>query len=473
MSGIRSEIQPEIGGNLVLHEAGSGRDRFWILVSAVAYAVFLHWAHAHYLSDKWGYYGFRYDNFNGADWAAVLVLTLAGAARLPKALDRPSSVIIWQLFVIVYLPIVTITVGLSADSLARYGWSLAALGVGFLTICSTMKPGVSMVNREGWLPSADINAWALALWVIATAALIFLYRDIIAFAALDDIYYQRSLTSAEVGSAVAYLRTYYSSLLCPFLLIVGAMQRRLFLIGCALVGFAVTYGIDAQKITVVTMAAVLGLFAAYRIARIWYSSAVVLAVVMAPMVILVLLYIIGGGHVYLPGGQTTLDIVVFRMVALPGLSFSQYYDIFTSTGYTYWSNVRGIGLIVSPPAAFINDPWWPNLGNIVGDRFYGNTATNANANPFAGEGVAAAGPLGVIVISVATAIWLRVLDWAAQGWSSIFVSLLVVSIGMTLTNGHLSTLLISFGGALLPILLFALGPRTRLGNKLHGRSVSL
>ena len=102
--------------------------------------------------------------------------------------------------------------------------------------------------------------------------------------------------------------------------------------------------------------------------------------------------------------------------------------------------------MVAQPAAYLTDPSWPNLGYMVGDRVYGNSAVNANANLFAWDGLASAGALGVLVIGVIAAAWLRMFDLMSRSVNKEFVILVTLPLAMTLSNGSLFTVLLSFGG---------------------------
>lgn len=140
------------------------------------------------------------------------------------------------------------------------------------------------------------------------------------------------------------------------------------------------------------------------------------------------------------------QFLVFRTLGLPGLTFSQYFDLFSVDGFTWWSHVRGLDFLVTVPWSFASDPLWPGLGYIIGDRVYDNVANNANANLFSGDGVAAAGAFGVLVIGMVLAGWLALLDRATRGWDRRFVILVMVPLGLSLTNGHFFTTMLSFGG---------------------------
>jgi hypothetical protein len=148
-------------------------------------------------------------------------------------------------------------------------------------------------------------------------------------------------------------------------------------------------------------------------------------------------------------------------LGLPGLTFSQYSDVFRVEGYTYWSHVKGFDLIVDAPRSLGADPAWPGLGYIVGDRLYFNPTNNVNANLFSGDGVAAAGVIGVLLIGTVVACWLVLLDRSAGRWHRGFAFLVTLPLGLSLTNGHFTTTLVSFGG-LFWLLVFLFWPNPPL-----------
>ena len=145
-------------------------------------------------------------------------------------------------------------------------------------------------------------------------------------------------------------------------------------------------------------------------------------------------------------GFALQSVFFTRGIAISALTLVQYYDLFSTYGYTWWSNITGLSLILPAPPAFANDPSWPALGQIVGDHYYGaGTNLNANANPYSGEGLAAGGLVGLLVIGVIMAAFLRVYDLCVAGWDRLFVLLIAVPVGFALSNAHLSTVMVSFG----------------------------
>jgi hypothetical protein len=138
--------------------------------------------------------------------------------------------------------------------------------------------------------------------------------------------------------------------------------------------------------------------------------------------------------------------LTFRTIGIPGLTLSQYFRVFSDEGYTRGSHIKGISSFVPAPPAYMDDPGWPSLGYIVADRIYKSPQTNQNANLYAGDGIASAGVMGIMLISLMLALWLRLLDRLiprAVAWQAI---LLMLPTALALTNAPLSTTLVSFGG---------------------------
>jgi hypothetical protein len=265
------------------------------------------------------------------------------------------------------------------------------------------------------------------------------FRNIMTFSGINNIYLQRFTASAASNGIFGYIRTYYNFVIGTGLIAIGLSSRRPLTAALGIGSFFFSYMIDAQKISLIIPAwcIIMYLFQTMTSNRsILYTAGLTVTVFASTLM-----------------GRSTsffrfvLDLIIVRSIAIPGQAFQLYVDFFSKVGHTWWSNVKGVNLIVPPPRAFASDSSWPSLGLIIGREYFGiNSRMNANANLFAGEGEAAAGAFGVLVIGVLLAIWLRLMDRAALGWNRVFVLVISAPMAMCLTNGHLSTLLLSFGG---------------------------
>jgi hypothetical protein len=410
----------------------------------VVYLVFFWLVYERYLSVVWGYSGLFYRPLQVWETAFAAVGVAVVAWTLPTRLLRPSALVIWLLFAFVYVPTVAQTFMLGERPPQAYVAALVALTVALAgaSMATQWRAPVN-VQRE-FLPGQTFAYGFLIVSVLVGALMAFHYRGILAFADItssQDVYAARFAAADMTSGIIAYVRIYFTYVIGPATVAVALTSRRyLPLIVPGLACFLIGYMIDGSKISLIIPLAMLSIVGVMKFAR---GSVVAMTGSMAALTFLSSL--LTG---YSPLLRFVADLILFRSIAIPGQQFALYYDLFEARGYTWWSNVRGISLIVPPPAGFAADPRWPVLGQIVGEEYYGVASqNNSNANLFAGEGVAAAGAFGVLVIGVVLALYLRVLDRSAVGWSREFVFLVLVPVGLALTNIHLSTLLLSFGGA--------------------------
>lgn len=431
--------------------------RLWHVMVAELYTFLFLEIYRSYISFAWGYLGFAYRPMETWELAFVSVSVAIVAFAMPLRIERPSSLVLWLMFVFVFVPTQCLTPIIGERGAEFYIESLLALTAVMLVACivSQRKLPETMVGSSG-LPGPAFDLWLTIAFLVATLILFVMYRSIISFASIDDIYTQR-FAAADIAAAggIGYVRTYYTTVVCSTLIALGLMvpgRKALAVLGAA--GFVFTYMIDAQKMSLLTPVIVIALWVMLR--RRW-NTAVLFTGGLAALTAFTALLV----------NQTAVvryfaDLVLLRSIAVPGQTFAFYYDLFSAGGYTWWSNITGLGRVIPAPPAFANNPAWPVLGQIVGDAYFGPLIRlNANANLFAGEGVAAAGALGVLVIGLAWVVWLRLFDICSLGWNRTFVLLVTAPLGLLLTNTHLSTLLISFGGLFWLLILHYYKPPAR------------
>lgn len=456
MTNVAAELREAVGP-LPWHRRGlHNGSRFLHVGVGLVYLLFFMQIYQSYISYIWGYAGFLYRPLD--DWEMAFVTGGVGIVSfaMPQQILRPSSVIIWLMYAFVYVPTMAMTFMLGEYPPATYLAPLGAFTAMMVVMSVVSQLGISEHSGVEAMPSDAFAAVMLALLIVFTAIQYNVYADVISFASVDDVYYQRFAASEVGGGAIGYVRTHYYYAIAPALVAFGLCSSRMrVLLPIGVAGFVFTYMIDASKVALLVPVAMVAL---YFIATRTSAS----------------VNLFTGGLTALTFGCSLLtsqvsfarflaDLVIVRSISVPAQTFHQYYDLFSDRGYTWWSNINGIRLFVPPPAGFANDAQWPVLGLIIGREYYGSTLMNANANPFSGEGVAAAGAFGVIVIGLFVTAWLRTFDLAARGWNRVYVLLIAAPLGLCLTNAHLSTMLLSFGGAFWIVLLALYKPAHRLG----------
>ncbi|MEY4241852.1 MAG: hypothetical protein RJA14_1548 [Pseudomonadota bacterium] len=454
MTQIRTLSGPRrpAGATVPARRWGPALPRVMNVVSALLLLFFFLQVYENYISLVWSYLGMIYRDYRL--WELVLTVTQVGlvAAFLPTHLARPSAIVVWMLFAFVFMPTVALTPMLGVHDSLRYVPLLLTLTLVFVGMSVVAQWPLPRQVRGTGLFKAEVDLAFLAVWGLASLILIISFRNIMSLSSIDDIYFQRALAAEGSGGAIGYVQTYYTYVLTPAVLAIGLTKMRPLYIACGLAGFLVTYMIDAQKLALVVPVVMLAIWAAYR----WHRTS--LALFTGGLAALTAICALLTSHT--PLSMLVINVLIFRAIAVPGQVFTQYYDYFSQTGFTWWSNVRGISLIVPPPDALARDPYWPALGRIVGNEYYGQivTGVNANANAFASEGVAAGGLAGLCVIGVLVMAWLRVVDIVSARWSVPLVTLVMLPVALCLANVQLSTVVLSFGGGFWILFLFTARP---------------
>jgi hypothetical protein len=419
------------------------------LASTYLYASAFYYAYVYYLFPVWGYYGFTFHAPEFVEFIFAGIVLFLPSILFPAFMIRPSTVIIAILHSIVFVPSVVITLCLTNRSMEQYGGIMAALSLGFFLLIAIVRFKSVDPGDQGGVFSQKMSGGLLLVWLTLLGILLAVYGSTMRFASLDEIYQQRESSGNIPSTALSYVNSYFGTFFSPALLTIGLTQRKLHYIALGAVGCIVIYTISASRTMFLLPVVILLFYFAVRNGKATTSWTPAVPSFLAVCVFLVVL-----NQSLVDSGGTLAIYFLFRNLALPGLTISQYYDVFSTNGFTYWSHVKGISLIVPPPEAFVNDPLWPGLGYIIGDRVYGEPRLDANANLFSGDGAAAAGAVGLLVISIFFGVWLRLLDKLSAKWDRNLTLLTAAPIAIQLTNGHFFTMLMSFGGGLLMIVLY-------------------
>jgi hypothetical protein len=431
------------------------------VTATLLYAAALHFSYLNYLFPVWGYYGFTLHEPDFEEYAFALALLLPVSFIFPRYIANPSVVILSILHCIVFVPTIIITLCLSPVSIEHYWAVLVSLSTGFFLAIVIVRTRASDLETVGGLLSDKTSNVLVLVWISLFALLAASNWSNLRFASLEETYVQREASGNVASSLLSYSNSLLGTFFSPALLSIGLMKSKYIYIAMGIIGCMLIYMINASRTMFLLPLAIFLLFLAIRKGKSLQSSTFMVPLFFATSVFLVVL----NQSFSDVGGGTLPTYFVFRTIGLPGLSFSQYYDVFSVNGFTYWSHIKGISFFVPPPAAFADDQLWPGLGYIIGDRVYGSPKLDANANLFSGDGAAAAGSFGVLVISIVFGLWLRLLDSLSVKWNRNLAMLAAAPIAIQLTNGHFFTMLLSFGGLLLMILLYFAVPELPGGHR--------
>lgn len=421
----------------------SAMDRLLLSRGAIAVASLLLF-YALYLVNRdfaavdFSMYGFGTSPFSMGDIFMLAVLTLVSSAFVPREMDRPSSLILIVVYLFILVPFqVSGLTGRNNYESERYVLLLV------VHACYAMCAYLVQDKRgpaEPRVPRQEFMWMIVILWLVTSAVIFYLYRDIMSFANLDSLYLQRSLGKAK-DLLTGYVQLYNQYVFSTALVVLGLFRRNIWLLGMGIGGALLNYSVSAEKAGLTYPIFILGLYFALGSGRRFLASTGFVALAMACVLI-----IAATAHHDDEVSKFVLWYLGCRTFLTPGSFILLYQDYFASGGPTYFAHIRGLNLFIPPPDAYASDPRWPSLGHMVGEIYLGIPDLNANANFIASDGVAGLGLFGVAIVFLLFAAFLRFLDKITNGIDNTLLLPILLPIALTLTNGSLFTVLTSFGG---------------------------
>jgi hypothetical protein len=163
--------------------------------------------------------------------------------------------------------------------------------------------------------------------------------------------------------------------------------------------------------------------------------------------LLVLVMLIAFVSFVVPGeglGLWMKSILLVRVVGSGGWLFSKYFEYFPAGPLTYYSHIRPINALTGMyPFGDLS------LGQVIGLEYSGTTQANHNASFWASDGIAALGPVGILVVTPFVAALLYAMNRIMANLDARFVVLWMCGFFVALLNVPLSTALLSGGGLII------------------------
>ena len=397
---------------------------------------------------------FRNYSLNGVEYLILVPIAILCAGILPKKIEFPSD---WYVVIFsVFLLAPCLTLGVSSDSLSfsKKIIVLPALvaSIVIIGVARNIKTKRQYPNDGGQVGKKLLYGVMFG-WLILLLLLLVKYRGVMRFSGVDLMYEQRELTG-DVGGVWGYIQLYFVYVFSTLLIAYGLSLNkwRYFILGGA--GYFAMYLITAEKSSL--------MFPLFFLA-INYILRRNIKIVNAVTLMLVVFAFIIFGVIYLGEKYQFFDLAGFylfsRLVATPSQFILDYYEYFSSSGYTFFSQIRGIDLIIDPPPLYASHPKWPQLGWIVGGGLH-NIESNSNATFIASDGAASLGALGMILMAAILCFYLIIINNSNQKFPKVFWSTIFAQQAFVLVSGSLFSLLLSFGGLFYLLLFILYKPRT-------------
>ena len=419
-------------------------NRLALVVLLAAFVALLNWSYRTMVVPTYAYIGFTYHSVPLLLRTFTVLLAIAPATWMPLALESPSQVVYWFLYLMVLVPSL-----LMPEVALPLGWPSVVYLSGTLFVAFALL-GFSLRVSRVRLPRVELSS--MQFWVgfgIAVLALTGVVVKVFGFSlslpSLSDVYGVRAQYKAALlatGGLVGYAVFWLGLVFNPMLLAYGAIRRRPlpFLVG--LVGQLLLFSITGLK----------GLF---------FNAALVLTIVLVvergrarfgQLAVGGALGITGlcAGVDLLTGGRLLTNILVRRVLMVPGLLSGFYYDFFRHhpkalLGHSVLAGLSSYPYAMAPP-------------RIIGSAYF-LQGTDANASVWS-DAYANFGVGGVLAFTVLLGVVLWLLDSAARDHDLRLGAVFAAILGLTLSNTGLLTTMLTHGGGLVLVLLM-LAPRYR------------
>lgn len=414
--------------------------RLAILAGVAAYVALLQWSYVSLIAPTWHYIGLVDEPRGDGSLPFAVGLACLPAVWMSARLSPPSSVILWLLYLLVYIPGQIIPMYTLAE-----GWHRIPDAALFLA-CFALLSALQQVPRTPVRPLRlspsfyQVGLGVVAFGLLALMATTFgIPSDL---PGLADVYDARAEYVAELESltrVVAYVMGWSAYAIGPALIAVGVYRRSILIAALGVTVQLAVYSITGFKVALlsalVTPAIVVLISWRPQRAGVW----ILWLGVMVVSFIAIFESITGPG--------TLSSLFIRRLIVVPGWLFGLYSDFFGSNP-TYKLSHSILGWLNEEPYAL--SP--PNLISYV----YTGRITSANASVWA-DGYANFGAPGMILFTFLLGAVMWVMDAFSANRPMPLATAVIGAAGFSMVNSGLFTALLSHG-ILVALLLILLMP---------------
>jgi hypothetical protein len=313
---------------------------------------------------------------------------------IPIAIKRPSQILLWAVYLMVYLPTAIVAVYSPQSDLDVFFMLLVMLaGVVML----------SLVYRLPYLSLPRVHIPPPIFWLGLSLLTVFFYAviwielgSIIRIVSLEDIYIQRlALMDSGASSLAGYAQVWTPLIIMPLFMAYALMRKNWFVYALGILGTIFFFAVSAQRIFLAGPFLLIIIFLLFRdhgrfFGIKWVGGA------MAAFTIPFMLQIGASRYPWLFS-----DLVLNRSFINSGVLSTWYFDFFSFNPKVNFADVRGISW-------FVTSPYSASYKEELGWYFWGQR-TDPNAH-FMADGFAQLGYTGVLIECAIAAGMLWMLD---------------------------------------------------------------
>lgn len=416
-----------------------------IVVATFAFCWAFQFVYVAYIFPTYGYANFRY--FPQSIDQNILTFVLAALPTLFFRNSRsPSSYGAAIIFVLCYVPaIVMLPFMLDAAYAPVFKIQLSLMAsMSVLFIASTLGMIETAEKHSADKRLLQLVGIFAAVSITILVATNYKHMRLVSFADVYDLRADAGKTNSN--TLIVYLISWLSYCFLPFFIAKGLANRDWRSLAIGMAGCFLVYVSSGAKSQILLPFIMLMIFLIMR------TSKSFLFLLCSGSAVATLLVFLFPDDSFLVWGKSTW---LMRTLGTGGWTLSLYYEYFTANGFTYYSHIRIVDFFTH---------WYPyggrSLGQIIGLEYSGSDLANFNANFWASDGFAAFGLWGIPIVTIALSAFFMFLNRISSYYEPRFITLWMTGFWLALLNLPLSTAILSGGGGL--VLLFLWAARVRL-----------
>lgn len=426
--------------------------RIYFVLLTLAYFFIFKFCYQYLISPEWTYFGLSY--YGNPLWVDILsvVLVFLPSLIFPLDLNRPSVIFCFVQYSFLYIPIFIILPNtciptLSIDEYISV-YICSFIGITILIIFQYIP--LIKVKKIRLKSNSIFSLFYYSITILLLTAFIILSSSII-----HNILTSRGLLSfifeghSQMRKSYGALSLNYSfGLLTYFTLWFGAFFLP--------VKFAINFYKGKKKSLIIILMGYLLLFllTGYKsyIVFIFYMPFFAYLLfrrgcfIINLQLIFTLILFISSFLVFLQ--YELFNWILLRIYCIAPLVLAQFYDFFLNFPYTFLSHVSGINYFIAYPFNY-------DLGVEVGLYHYGG-GINVNGGLWASDGIAAFGPIGIIISSIIASSFFYIIDTLSKEMDARLVVLMLGFVPFSFLNTSLFTTILSSGLFLFVLFLFSI-----------------
>jgi hypothetical protein len=403
---------------------------------AWAYIFAVHYGYIAYIHPTFAYAHYKYLPFSETALLSTYLLTWLPVI-VYRSSAQPAQAAAALIYALAYVPI-------QLSLLFQVEWSygrlfrVQAMLALSMTVLLLVAKGKKKLEESAAFRFGAMDWVVVPLALVANFLMVLVYQDHMRLMSFADVYDLRFAAAASAGRNI--FSDYFSSWLIycftSYLFARGLVHRKWSLLLLGLAGAILVYMCEGHKSAILMLPITIGML------WLWGDGRYFL-----PKLLLALTSLITIVNFAIPDqglGIWVKSILLVRLVGSGGWLASKYLEYFPAEGFTYYSHIR-------PLKPFTIDyPFGDlSLGQVIGLEYSGTIQANHNASFWASDGFAAAGPVGVLIITPVVAGLLYAINRIMAKLDARFAVVWMVGFFVALLNVPFSTALLSGGGLII------------------------